>query len=286
MRPRVVQRREEEEHMRLSQKVALVTGGARGIGAGIARCLDAEGARVGIVDLDGNEAEKTAASLRGTALGIGADVSDLQAITAAMEQVVRELGPLDILVNNAGGGGEPGASELPTGLGVENLTQESWDQQLATNLRTTFATSHAAIPHLKGRGGSIVNIASIAGLSPSVPIPAYGAAKAGVIHLTKTLALELAAHNVRVNAICPGFLWTRAWELLATVMKATVPEYADLEPRQIFLEVVKSGVPLGREQTPEDIGKLVVFLASEDAANITGQEIKVDGGITLRGGRI
>ena len=110
------------------------------------------------------------------------------------------------------------------------------------------------------------------------------AAKAGVVHLTRTLALELGPHAIRVNAICPGFLWTRAWEGLATLMQATVPAFAELEPRDIFLEVVKRQVPLGREQTPEDIGKLVAFLASDDACNITGQEIKVDGGITLKGG--
>jgi NAD(P)-dependent dehydrogenase (short-subunit alcohol dehydrogenase family) len=133
-------------------------------------------------------------------------------------------------------------------------------------------------------GGSIVNIASIAGLIPAVAIPAYGAAKAGVISLSKSLALELAAHNIRVNAICPGFLWTRAWEMLAMMMKMGLPQYADMEPRDIFLDQVKRGVPLGREQTPEDIGKLAVFLSSKDGENITGQAISVDGGITLRVG--
>ena len=117
---------------------------------------------------------------------------------------------------------------------------------------------------------------------PSVQIPAYAAAKAGVISLTRSLALELAPADVRVNAICPGFLWTRAWEAMAAGMKLSVPAFADLDPRDIFLSVVKQGVPLGREQTPEDIGKLAAFLCSEDARNITGQWIAVDGGITLR----
>jgi NAD(P)-dependent dehydrogenase (short-subunit alcohol dehydrogenase family) len=270
--------------MRLVEKVALVTGGARGIGEGVARCLAAEGARVAIVDVDGDQAEKTASSLPGPALGLGADASHQPAIAEATDRVARELGGLDILVNNAGGAGGK-ESELGATLGFANLTQELWDAQFATNLRTTFAASHAAIPHLTGNGGgAIINIASIAGLVPSVAIPAYGAAKAGVIHLTKTLALEFAPHGIRVNAICPGFLWTRAWEVLGTLLQAAVPEYQDLEPREVFLEVVKQGVPLGREQTPEDIGKLVVFLASDDAINITGQEIKVDGGITLRTG--
>ena len=271
--------------MRLKDRTALVTGGARGIGAGIARCLSEEGASVAIVDIDEAEAEKTAASLGGRAIGLGADVSQEQQIVGALDRASRELGGLDVLVNNAGAGsGRENISEI-TGAGVESQTQESWDAQLANNLRTTFVASKAVIPLLKARGGGvIVNIASIAGLQPSPQLPAYGAAKAGVIHLTRTLALELAAHDIRVNAICPGFLWTRAWEALAGVMKASIPALKELEPRQIFEGVVARGVPLRREQTPEDIGKLVAFLASDDARNITGQEIKVDGGITLRMG--
>lgn len=269
--------------MRLTGKVAIVTGGARGIGAGIARCLAAEGARVALIDLDGPEAEATAKSLGPEAVGLGADVSQESQASRAVEQVVARFGGLDVVVNNAGGGGQNSLGGI--GNPFTNVTQDGWDDQLATNLRTTFATAKATIPHLQRRGGgAIVNIASIAGLIPAVVIPAYGAAKAGVISLTKSLALELAAHNIRVNAICPGFLWTRAWEMLAMLMKMTVPQYADVEPRAIFLEQVKRGVPLGREQTPEDIGKLVVFLSSDDGANITGQAISVDGGITLRVG--
>lgn len=270
--------------MRLKDRVAIVTGAARGIGLGIARCLATEGARVAIVDVDGPEAESAAAGLGRDAMAIGADVSAEGQARAAVDRVAAHFGGVDILVNNAGGGGQHAATSI--GNPFTNIDQEGWDDQIATNLRTTFATSKAAIPHLQQRGaGSIVNISSIAGLIPAVPIPAYGAAKAGVISLTKSLALELAAHNIRVNAICPGFLWTRAWEMLAMMMKMTLPQYADTEPRDIFLDQVKRGVPLGREQTPEDIGKLVVFLSSPDAENITGQAIAVDGGITLRVGQ-
>jgi NAD(P)-dependent dehydrogenase (short-subunit alcohol dehydrogenase family) len=271
--------------MRLEGRVALVTGGARGIGAGIARCLAADGASIGIVDIDRVEAEKTAASLGGGALGLEADVSQEAEIAKATDRVVREFGGLDILVNNAGAAsGREDISQFG-GSGFENHTQEAWDSVVANNLRTTFAGSKAGIPHLKASGGgSIINIASIAGLMPSPDLPSYGAAKAGVIHLTRTLALELAPHDIRVNAICPGFLWTRAWEVVAALTKLNRPELADVELHDIFLAAVKTGVPLGREQTPEDIGKLTAFLASEDARNITGQEIKVDGGITLRRG--
>ena len=271
--------------MRLENRIALVTGGARGIGAGIARCLSEEGAAVAVVDIDGQEAEKLAGTLGGTALGLAADASQESEIGRALERTVEDLGGIDILVNNAGAGsGREDVSEIPM-PGFENHSQAAWDAQLANNLRTTFAASKAAIPHLRARGGgSIVNIASIAAQMPSPQLVAYGAAKAGVVHLTRSLALELAPHDIRVNAICPGFLWTRAWEGLAAIMKLRIPELANTPPRDVFLGAVERGVPLGREQTPEDIGKLVVFLASDDARNITGQEIAVDGGITLRAG--
>lgn len=266
---------------------AIVTGGARGIGAGIARCLADADARVAILDLDGAEAEKTAASLATPSLGLGCDVAVEADLLAAVEKALATLGGLDIFVNNAGAGRGPiDLSALPAaapGARPYEMPAESWDEQLAQNLRTTFLGTKTATPHLAARGGgSIVNIASIAGISASPMLPAYAAAKAGVISLTRSMALELAPKDIRVNAILPGFLWTRAWEGLATGMKLTVPELADADPRDIFLQVVKTGVPLGREQTPEDIGNLATFLSSPLARNITGQAIAVDGGITLK----
>jgi NAD(P)-dependent dehydrogenase (short-subunit alcohol dehydrogenase family) len=264
-----------------------VTGGARGIGAGIARVLASQGARVAILDLDGTEAEKTAAALPAPGMAVACDVA-VEADTAkAVRSVVERFSGLDIVVNNAGVGrgvSDPSVPRsAPGSLGSAALSAAQWDDYLSQNLKTTFVTTRAAFTHLKARGGgAIVNIASIAGLVASPRLPAYAAAKAGVISLTKTLALEYAPHDIRVNAICPGFLWTRAWEGLAGALKLSVPEYAALDPRGVFLEVVKRGVPLGREQTPEDIGQLTAFLASDAARNITGQWIAVDGGITLR----
>lgn len=271
--------------MKLEGKVAMVTGGARGIGAGIARCLAAEGARLALVDVDRAAAEETAASLGGKAIAVEADVSTEDAAAQAVAEVVSRFGGLDVFVNNAGAGKGDPRDFSALGNPFTNITQAGWDGQLENNLRTTFAGCKAAIPPLERRGGgSIINIASIAGLLAVPALPAYGAAKAGVISLSRTLALELGPKNIRVNAICPGFLWTRAWEMLATLMKMSVAEYADLEPRDVFLDQVKRGVPLGREQTPEDIGKLVAFLVSDDANSITGQAISVDGGITLKVG--
>jgi NAD(P)-dependent dehydrogenase (short-subunit alcohol dehydrogenase family) len=160
------------------------------------------------------------------------------------------------------------------------MSDEAWDTQLVSNLRTAFASSAAVSPHLE-RGGSIVNIASIAALGPTPQLPAYGAAKAGVVHLTRTLAIELAPRRIRVNCICPGLLWTRAWEMLAARMKGRRPEFANMTERQVFEAIVAQQTPLGGEQTPEDIGNLAVFYASDRARMITGQVVAVDGGISV-----
>ncbi|GIW13749.1 MAG: short-chain dehydrogenase [Tepidiforma sp.] len=271
----------------LEGKTAVVTGGARGIGAGIATVMARQGARVAILDLDGDQAAATAAALPLPGLGLACDVILEPPLQEALRRVAAALGGIDIMVNNAGAGRGPiDLDALPASAGggrVESMPPEAWDEQLAQNLRSTFLGTKAALPYLKQRGGgAIINIASIAGLQAAPTLPAYAAAKAGVISLTKSCALEYAPFDIRVNAICPGFLWTRAWEGMAAMMQRTVPQFAGKTPREIFLEVVKSGVPLGREQTPEDIGELAAFLASPAARNITGQAISVDGGITLR----
>jgi NAD(P)-dependent dehydrogenase (short-subunit alcohol dehydrogenase family) len=274
--------------VRLKDRVAIVTGGAHGIGAGIARCLVEEGARVALVDLDGDAAEATAAQLGNGSIGLHGDAAEESQADAFTRQVIERLGGLDIVVNNAGAGRGKAGTDANTsryGSRLEELAQGEWDEQLAQNLRTTFVGSKAAVPHLRARGGgSIINVASIAGLLASPTLPAYSAAKAGVISLTKSMALEFAPDDIRVNAICPGLLWTRVWEMMATGLKMSVPAFGDREPRDIFLDIVRRQVPLGREQTPEDIGRLAAFLCSDDARNITGQWMSVDGGITLRGG--
>ncbi len=268
--------------MRLENRVAIVTGGARGIGAGIGRCLAGDGARVALLDIDAEEAGCAAGELGGPHLGVGADVSDEGAALEAVDRVAQHYGRLDILVNNAGGGNRRAAKASGPFTRVE---QEGWDEQMALNLRTVFAPTKAAIPHLQRSGNaSIVNVSSVAGLVASVPMPAYAAAKAGVNSLTRTLALELGPKDVRVNAICPGLLYTRAWKVLASNIQKSDPKLKDKEPYQVFLDIVKGQTPLGREQTPEDVGKLITFLCSDDARNITGQVIALDGGITLRSG--
>ena len=267
--------------MELDGRVALVTGGARGIGAGIAQCFVARGARVAIVDLDASGARETAAALGDAAIAIEADASQADAMAAAVARVEEAFGGLDILVSNAGGG----RAGLAQGNPFTGVTQPDWDEALALNLRSAFAAARAAIPALTRRGGgSILNIASVAAHIPTPSAPAYGAAKAGVLSLTRTLALELAPAGIRVNAICPGLLWTRAWEALAAMIRAAVPRYANASAHEIFLDRVRQSVPLGREQTPSDVGELAAFLCSARAGNLTGQSIALDGGMTLRGG--
>jgi NAD(P)-dependent dehydrogenase (short-subunit alcohol dehydrogenase family) len=275
--------------MQLDGKVAIVTGGARGIGEGIARALAAQGAKVALFDLDGPAAEATANSIGNGAKGLAVDCAEEDAVQQATDDIAASFGRLDIFVNNAGAGRGPMDPALFTtnasfGSGIASQSAAAWDETLMQNLRTTFVGSKAAIPHIEKQGGGvIVNIASIAGLGASPSLAAYAAAKAGVINLTQSLALELGPKNIRVNAICPGFLYTRAWEGMATAIKLSNPTaFADKTPRDIFLESVKRATPLGREQTPADIGNLAAFLASSLAENITGQWISVDGGITLR----
>jgi len=268
--------------MNLNDKVVLVTGAGRGIGAGIARCFAAKGAVVVITDLDESMAADAAAEIDTRALGFAADAASQAAMGECFDRVVAELGGLDIVVNNAGIGGlDLTPDDLTTGEADTGMSDDEWDDQLKYNLRTAFASSNAAIPRLND-AGSIVNIASIAALGPSPDLIAYGAAKAGVVHLTKSLALQLAPRRIRVNCICPGLLWTRAWELLTARMQANQPELSNVSQRQIFESVVAGMTPLGGEQTPEDIGNLAVFYASDEARMITGQVVAVDGGITLR----
>jgi NAD(P)-dependent dehydrogenase (short-subunit alcohol dehydrogenase family) len=272
----------------LDGKVAIVTGGAHGIGEGIARALARDGAKVAILDLDEPRAAATAEALQNGSIGMACDVADHEDAAAGVKRVADHFGRIDIVANNAGAGRGPMAApeDLPVnfGGGITMMEPAAWDEALGQNLRTTFLVTKAAVPYLKERGGAIVNTASIAGLVASPGLPAYAAAKAGVISFTKSMALELAPFDIRVNAVCPGFLYTRAWEGMATLMQRQNPAFAEMTPRQVFEQIVKNGVPMRREQTPEDIGNLVAFLASERARNITGQWISVDGGITLRQG--
>ena len=271
--------------MSLENKVIVITGAGfpNGIGAGIARCFAAEKAKIAIVDLEGAPVEDTIASIDGDVTSYVSDAASQEAMGKTADQIIEKFGQIDVLVNNAGvGGPEPEIADLAEKAAfTSTMTDEIWDLQLAANLRTTYSSSMAIEPKMVD-GGNMINIASVAALGPSVGLVAYGAAKAGVAHLTKTLAIQFAPRKIRVNCICPGLLYTRAWEMLTAQMKAADPALANVSQRDIFRNVVAQSTPLAEEQTPEDIGNLAVFFGSEKSRMITGAVVAVDGGSSVK----
>lgn len=261
----------------LTGKKALVTGAGSGIGKGITEVLAAQGASVVVADLNEASAEAVARGLPdGRALALHLDVGDPASVEEAVERMRSEWGALDILVNNAG---VRSASGEPRALDQE----EDWDATLNVNLRGTVRCCNAVVPHMRARrSGKIINIASMAGHASRRTGAAYGVSKAAVLRYTKGLAAELATDDINVNAICPGAVWTplqETGERARVGLDAGVPS---AEVEKGFIERYKAVIPLGRAQTVEDIGKVAAFLASDDARNITGQCIHVDGGAILR----
>ncbi|MDY3281157.1 3-oxoacyl-[acyl-carrier-protein] reductase [Dysosmobacter sp.] len=243
----------------LTGKTALVTGGSRGIGRAICLELAARGANVALCYAGGEAAAAETARLceeRGVkALAIRCDVSDGAQVKAMVDETVRAFGSLDILVNNAG--------ITRDGLAVM-MSEENFDAVIATNLRGAFLCMKAAArPMMKKRWGRMVNLSSVVGLHGNAGQVNYAASKAGVIGMTKSMAKELAARNVTVNAVAPGFI--------DTDMTAVLPEAAKA--------ALLGSIPLGRMGKPEDVARAVAFLCSDDAAYITGQVLSVDGGM-------
>lgn len=248
--------------MRLEGKTAIVTGGASGFGAGIAAKFVHEGARVLVADIDGRAATRQAEVLGRLAEGFEADVSDNDSVAAMVDQAIASFGHLDILVNNAG------VTHLPSAM--EEVSDAAFDRILAVNTRAVFLSARHAVPHMKNRGsGAILNIASTAGVSPRPKLTWYNASKGWLITATKSMAVELAPHGVRVNALNPVAGET---PLLKSFMGEDTPEM-----RAKFLATI----PIGRFSTPEDIGNAACFLCSDEASMITGVALEVDGGRTI-----
>jgi meso-butanediol dehydrogenase/(S,S)-butanediol dehydrogenase/diacetyl reductase len=265
--------------MRLRGKIAIVTGGGSGIGRGIALALAREGADIAIPDIQVTNAEKVAEEIKALgrrAVSMRTDVTSEADAEAMVARTREAFGHVDILVNNAGMAGPPG-------MPFTNNTGEDWDRTFAVNTKSVFLTSKAIAPHLiERRAGRIINIASIAGPISALTMPPYSVAKMGVITFTRIAAKELAPYGITVNAICPGVLWTDFWQKLAAHIAATNPAFAGMTPRQVFDKRISDLVPMKREQTPEDIGWAAVFLASDEARNITGQALNVDGGVVMQ----
>jgi len=264
--------------MRLADKVAMVTGAGAGIGRAIALAMAREGADILVADVRRDAAEAVARAVRDLgrkAAVIAVDVSKQAEVERAVAGGIQAFGRIDILVNNAG-------VTPRLGLPFTRQDEADWDKVYNVNVKSVFFMCKAMAPHfMERRSGKIVNIASIAGPISSQTMPSYSVSKMGVITFTRIVAKELAAYNVNVNAICPGLLYTDMWKAIGEVIRATNPAYADLTPRQMFERRVQEWIPMKREQTPEDIGHAAVFLASEEARNITGQALMVDGGAVM-----
>lgn len=243
------------------EKAALVTGASRGIGRATAVALARKGYAVA-VNYAGSEkaAEEVKAAIEaegGRAIVVKGDVSKADDVAAVFEEVKKEFGRLDVLVNNAG--------ITRDGL-LLRMKEENWDAVIDTDLKSCFLTVKAAAPlMMKQRKGAIVNIASVVGIMGNIGQINYAAAKAGVIGLTKTAARELAARGVRVNAVAPGFIETSMTEVI---------------PEKIKEGMIHS-IPLGRMGQAEEVASAVCFLASDEAEYITGQVLKVDGGMVM-----
>ncbi len=252
--------------MRLDGKVAIVTGSASGIGAGIAERFVEAGASVAILDVNGQGARRVAESLltKGPALAVECDVAVEEQVKHAIAQTLERFGKLDVLVNNAG---------IEVFGTVVEVSSEQWDRQVGVNLKGAFLCSKYSVPHLRGRGGAIVNIVSIHAIVGYAGTVAYDASKSGLMGLTRAMALDHAREGIRVNAICPGYTDT---PMLA--------EWVEKQPdRDETMKQVLRIHPLGRIGKPRDIAEAALFLASDAASFITGATLVVDGALTISG---
>jgi NAD(P)-dependent dehydrogenase (short-subunit alcohol dehydrogenase family) len=249
---------------RFAGKVALVTGAGAGIGAATATALAAEAAAVAVVDRDPAAAEAVASEIGG--LPLRADVRSSRDARAAIGECAARLGGLDVLVNNAG---VVRYGELP------DLSEEDWDLQLDTNLKGPYLMARFAIPIMRERGGgAIVNLSSGQAVASQPLVAAYSASKAGVVAMTKTMAIDHGKDNIRVNCVLPGSVRTPMLRQGAELFGPSDPEAA--------MEAWGSEHPIGRVIEPEEVASVILFLASDEAAAVTGAAYLADGGLTAR----
>lgn len=251
----------------MSERVALVTGGAMGIGEGISRALARAGFKVAIADLNLEAAQATAAALSadgGTVVAVEADVTDTASVRAAVAAVEAELGPIEVIVNNAG---------WDDFFPFVDTTEEFWDRILDLNFKGALRVCHAVVPGMIERGfGRVVNIGSDAGRVGSSLEAVYSGAKGGIIAFSKTLAREVATSGVTVNTVCPGPTDTPALRKFAN---------ASGDDADKVIAGMARAVPMRRLGSPDDVGPAVAFLASDAAGFITGQTLSVSGGLTM-----
>jgi len=250
---------------RVQDKICVITGAACGLGLAAAEALLAEGAKVLLTDVDAAEGEAQTARLGRNAAFHPQDVTDEAQWAAVLDAAIARWGRLDVLVNNAG------VADIAD---VESVSHKTWQRTLDINLSGVFLGTQAAIARMKGRGGSIVNIASIEGLVGEALIPAYNASKGGVRLFSRSAAIHCArsGYGIRVNNVCPGFAET---QMVAGAMASMAPAAA-----QDFAGRTLARIPLGRFARPAEIAAAVLFLASDESSYVTGSDLVVDGGMT------
>ena len=263
----------------LKGRVAVVTGGASGIGRATARLFAAEGAHVALWDLGegvARVAEEIGREFGVRAIGVAGDLSEEGPAAGAAERTVAEFGAIDHLVHAAAiGSGK-------FGFPFTNLSPSDWPRILKVNIMGMTNVAHAVAPHMIGRqSGTMVYIASVAGQIGSQTDPPYSATKAANINFAQCLAKDLAAHNIRVNTVCPGMVQTRLNRSVWQAWHDQAPEAERLSYEEWAGRKIRAIVPLGKWQTPEAIADMIVFLSSDRAAHVTGQTINVDGGFVM-----
>lgn len=262
--------------MSLTGRTALVTGAGAGLGQAIAHSLAALGARVAVLDLQGDTAEETVSTLTGSGhLALTCDVADGSAVQLSVNRMLQHAGRLDIVVNSAGVTSKPG-------MPFTNNTDADWDRVWDINVKGAVHVCGAARQALiESDAGRVVNVSSVVGVISAPYMPAYTVSKAALISLTKVLARELAPDHVTANAVCPGFIWTPLWQDLGERMAAHDRHGQGGDAREVFEGRVRQHVPMQRPQSCEDVADAVAFLCSGAARNITGQVIGIDGGVTI-----
>ena len=255
--------------MRFSGKTAVVTGAASGIGKASVLLLAAEGAHVFAADIDEAGGAELASGSNGKITFQRCDVTSTEDIKALMDRASAETGGIDIVFNNAGAGGD--------GAPIDEIEPEGWDRTMDLLLRSVAFGIRYAVPHMKGRtGASIINTSSVAAVGPGYSPNAYAVAKAGVLHLTKMAAADLAKHQIRVNAIQPGFINTNIF-----TSSLELSEEKEEMGKAMIAHMSAGAQPVARGGQPEDIANAMAYLASEEASFVNGHSIVVDGGITI-----